>query len=79
MGEVGFHRNVFYTPREVAAILGVSVRTVYRLIGDGRLRAKRVGQRNTRVYGADLARFLGIPVDDVPERREGEECQTSLE
>jgi len=67
----GFYRNVFYTPEEVARILDVSVRTVYRMIrkDDGqRLRARRPGGRNVRIYGADLAVFLGIPLEDVPAR-----------
>lgn len=68
MGKPGLHRNVFYTSEEVARILGVSVRTVYRMIRRRRLRARRPGGRNVRIYGADLAVFLGIPLEDVPAR-----------
>lgn len=33
-----------YTVREVASVLGISVRTVYRLIESGKIRAIRVGK-----------------------------------
>ncbi len=67
----GLYRNVFYTPEEVARILRVSVRTVYRMIrsADGRLRARRPGGRSVRIYGADLAKLLDISLEDVPARR----------
>ena len=71
MDRPGLYRNVFYTVEEAARLLGVSVRTVYRMIqsDDGqRLRARRLGGRNVRIYGADLAGFLDIPLEDVPAR-----------
>jgi 3-methylcrotonyl-CoA carboxylase alpha subunit len=43
------------TPREVAELLGVTVRTVQRWIGDGRLPAERVGGR-MRVSRSSLGR-----------------------
>jgi excisionase family DNA binding protein len=42
------------TPREVAAELGVTVRTVQRWIAEGRLAAERVGGR-VRVSRSSLA------------------------
>lgn len=34
----------YYTAREVAKALHVSVMTIYRLINDGRLKAVRIGE-----------------------------------
>ena len=57
--------------REVAAALGVSVRTVHRMIDDGRLPAVRLGG-SVKVRPADLRAFVqslppandGKPADD---------------
>jgi excisionase family DNA binding protein len=49
------------TPREVAAELGVTVRTVQRWIADGRLPAARVGSR-VRVSRSSLAGVATVPV-----------------
>lgn len=70
MDKPGLYRNVFYTVDEVATILGVSVRTVYRMMqdGEGSLQKVRMTGRALRVYGADLARFLGLSVEEVPVR-----------
>ncbi len=46
----------FYSLKEVADILGVSVRSLYRYIDDEKLRAVKVGY--WRVYKEDLDRFL---------------------
>lgn len=43
---------------ETAARLSVSVDTVYRLIAAGRLRAKSLGPRKTRVEEAALAAYV---------------------
>jgi excisionase family DNA binding protein len=48
------------TPRQVAAELGVTTRTVQRWIADGRLRGERVGSR-VRVSRASLARVATQP------------------
>lgn len=62
----GLYRNVFYTPEEVATILDVSVRTVYRLLESNQLDGTQISQRTYRIYGADLADYLGVeaPVKD---------------
>lgn len=39
----------FYTPREAAGVLGVSVATVYRLIRSGTVPAVRLSDRITRI------------------------------
>jgi len=41
--------HVFLRAREVTAVLGVSRRTTYRLIGSGELEAVRVSPRGVRV------------------------------
>lgn len=46
----------FYSLKEVADILGVSVRSLYRYIDDEKLRAVKVGY--WRVYKEDLDKFL---------------------
>lgn len=46
----------YYSLQEVAKILGVSVRSLYRYIDSGRLRAVKVGY--WRVNKADLDNFL---------------------
>ena len=52
--------NETLTPREAAAELGVTVRTVQRWIADGRLPAQRVGSR-MRVSRSSLAAVAGAP------------------
>lgn len=51
------------TAQEVAEQLDISYRTVYRLIEDGQIKAKRVGTgRGThRVRPADLERYINQP------------------
>jgi excisionase family DNA binding protein len=46
-----------FTPDEVARLLRVSRMTVYRLVGDGHLRAYRVG-RSLRIRPDDLTAYL---------------------
>lgn len=66
-GHPGLYQNVFYSLEEVAKILGISVRTVYRLVatdGSG-LQCSRL-VRPYQVYGAHLAAFIGVPLELVP-------------
>jgi excisionase family DNA binding protein len=49
--------SVEYTPGQCAAALGLSVRTVLRLIETGRLPARRVNQRVLRVPARALEEF----------------------
>ena len=53
------------TPREVAAELGVTVRTVQRWIADGRLASERVGSR-VRVSRSSLAAVADVPAESTP-------------
>ena len=46
----------FVSPREYAVSAGVHVMTVYRLVGDGRLRAKKIGKGKRGGRLADLRR-----------------------
>lgn len=47
---------MFYTPQEVAALLKVSERTVWRWIGEGKLRARGFG-RQLRIPRESLEEF----------------------
>lgn len=49
---------MLYTLQEVAKILKVSERTLYRWIKDGKLKAHKVG-RNWRVKEEDLKKLKG--------------------
>ncbi|MGP3932988.1 helix-turn-helix domain-containing protein [Nonomuraea sp. KM88] len=58
-----------YTVEQVAAQLGLHVKTVRNYVRDGRLPAVRIGKRY-RVAKEDLAAFTGLPVaDPAPARR----------
>ena len=50
--------RVSYTVKEVAQALKVSSITIYRMVGDGRLKAVRIG-RALRFTPVDLKAFLG--------------------
>jgi hypothetical protein len=64
----GLFLNAFYSPQDLGKMLGCSPRTVLRLIHDpdsGLSGSKAVGGR-IRVYGAEVADFMGVPRDMVP-------------
>jgi len=50
--------KVYYTPDEVAARLGLHVRTIRRFIREGRLTAARVGKQY-RITEGDLRQLIG--------------------
>ena len=54
MGEL----EKYYAVDEVAALLGLHVRTIRRFIGEGRLKATRVG-RQYRIAETDLSELVG--------------------
>ena len=56
------HDTKYYTVREAADALRVSVPTVWRWLRSGRLKAYRVGSRSTRIERADLDKMIQ-PVD----------------
>lgn len=62
-----------YTPEEVAAILKVSVRTVYTLLKEGKLRGRKIGSGKPgrwRVLDEDLKAF--VRGEDSEDRTEQE-------
>lgn len=50
--------NQILTIEEVAKIMKVSLKTVYRWISSGRLPAAKVGYKTYRVFEKDLINFL---------------------
>jgi excisionase family DNA binding protein len=52
-----------FSVEQVAAQLGLHVRTVRNYVRDGRLKAVRIGKQY-RITAADLAAFTGLPVAD---------------
>ncbi len=61
-----FQPKRFYRPDEVAAILALSRRTVYRMIHDGRLPGTKWGSGPWRIPRESLAALF--PEDQVPWR-----------
>jgi len=47
-----------YTVEEAALYLGVSNKTVYKWISEGKLKASRLGQRMIRIESFDLMNFI---------------------
>lgn len=56
-----FERKAFYSPAEIAEILGVSTQTVLDRIHDGSLYGVRLSPRLYRVPLGGLLMFLGEP------------------
>ena len=50
--------KVFLSVKDVAALLGCSVRTAYRLIDNGTIKAVNLSERITRVRRSELDRVL---------------------
>jgi excisionase family DNA binding protein len=46
------------TVRQAGVILGLSARSVWRIIRQGQLRTVCVGERSRRIHPADLARYV---------------------
>lgn len=53
-----FGKGDILTIQEVAKILKVNVRTVYRWIDQGDLKTARIGRKTYRVFEQDLKDFL---------------------
>ncbi len=53
-----FRRDDILTIQEVAKILKVSNRTVYRWIDSGDLKVARIGRKTYRVFESDLRKFI---------------------
>lgn len=67
-----------YTLTEVARATGVSVRTVYRWITDGRLKAVHINPRQTKIWHNDLQDFIQRFRDEDASEHEPEQ-QTAVE
>ncbi|MEU5266135.1 helix-turn-helix domain-containing protein [Amycolatopsis sp. NPDC021455] len=64
-----------FSAEQVAAKLGLHVRTVRNYVRDGRLKAVRIGKQY-RITAEDLAAFTGLP---VPERAASAELSAVTE
>ena len=52
------HAKEFLTVKDVSILLDCSLRTAYRLIGDGKLKAANLAERMTRIKKSDLNKLL---------------------
>ena len=59
--DFSFERKAFYSPAEIARILGVSDQTVLDLIHEDRLFAVHIGPRLYRIPLGSFMQFLGVP------------------
>ena len=62
--------EAIYTPEEAAAYLKLNKVTVYRFIREGKLRARRIGDRRYRITQADLDDFLSRVTVETTDREE---------
>ncbi|MCK5320293.1 helix-turn-helix domain-containing protein [Candidatus Parcubacteria bacterium] len=53
-----FNKGDVYTIKEVAKMLKVNIRTVYRWINSGDLRVAKFGRKTYRVFEVDLNKFV---------------------
>jgi len=53
-----FNKGDVYTIKEVAKMLKVNIRTVYRWINSGDLRVAKFGRKTYRVFEIDLNKFV---------------------
>ncbi len=71
----GARRTKFLTVPEVAAELGISERSVWRLIEEGELPAHRFGA-STRIRREDLDSYIDRSRRERPKRRDDDEDET---
>jgi len=62
MSEIPF--KLFYRPDEIANIVGISLRTVYRMIDDDKIKAIKIG-RNIRIERDEFLRILKSNMSQV--------------
>lgn len=53
-----FRKGDILTIQEVAKVLRVSTRTVYRWVDSGDLKVARIGRKTYRVFESDLRSFI---------------------
>jgi excisionase family DNA binding protein len=61
------NQKEFLTAKEVAALLNISVRTVYYKIESGQIKGINLGQRITRVRRSDIDKLFEQPKKEAPE------------
>lgn len=66
------------TVSEVAALVGCSRRTAYRLTAAGTIKSANLGQRLTRIRRSEVDSFLSLPAKPAPQEKEYDisECYT---
>ena len=72
---IDFERKPYYSPKELAAILGVHRTTIDRYIRDGRLRAVKLSERAYRIPLGAVLRLVSpedLPPVRHPSLAEGE-------
>jgi excisionase family DNA binding protein len=62
MSEIPF--KLFYRPDEIANIVGISLRTVYRMIDDDKIKAIKIG-RNIRIEREEFLRIIRSNLSQV--------------
>lgn len=61
--------KVFLSVKETSILLGCSIRTIYRLIDNGTIKAVNLSERITRVKRSELEKILTVPkVDEEPQK-----------
>ena len=53
-----FNKDNILTIEEVAKVLKVNKRTVYRWVDSGDLKVARIGRKTYRVFESDLKKFI---------------------
>ena len=71
----------FLTVRETAQLLGFSLRTTYRLINNGTIKAVNISQRMTRIKRSDLDKLMNPKKEPTEEPKvyEIDDCYTLTE
>lgn len=59
VNQIQFLKRAFYRPDEVAALLHLSRRTVYRMIRDGRLPGVKLGKSPWRILRQSIVDLTG--------------------
>ena len=69
-------KDIYLSPKQVAEIVGVSVKTVWNWVNTGKITAFKIGGgRNLRIRGSDLNSFM-VKYTFKPECAEGDGHQT---
>lgn len=75
----GLKAKEFLTVRDVATLLNSSIRTVYRLIEQGKIKAVNIAERKTLVKRSDLDRLFDKPQpESLPTESKSEPIQYDI-